>query len=54
MAGQAAAGSRAAARRLVISWSMTRKCGKVHDRVLRPLMTGDQPQAPPPLSTAPG
>ena len=22
---------------------------KVHDRVLRPLMAGDQPQAPPPL-----
>ena len=25
---------------------------KVHDRVLRPLMAGDQPQAPPPLRTA--
>ena len=25
---------------------------KVHDRVLRPLMAGDQPQAPPPLSDA--
>jgi hypothetical protein len=26
---------------------------KVHDRILRPLMAGDQPQAPPPLRTAP-
>jgi len=25
---------------------------KVHDRVLRPLMAGDQPQAPPPLRDA--
>jgi len=25
---------------------------KVHDRVLRPLMAGDQPQAPPPLRQA--
>ena len=25
---------------------------KVHDRVLRPLMAGDQPQAPPPLRAA--
>ena len=25
---------------------------KVHDRVLRPLMAGDQPQAPPPLREA--
>ena len=25
---------------------------KVHDRVLRPLMAGDQPQAPPPLRHA--
>lgn len=27
-------------------------CTKVHDRVLRPLMAGDQPQAPPPLRDA--
>ncbi len=27
-------------------------CTKVHDRVLRPLMAGDQPQAPPPLRAA--
>ena len=25
---------------------------KVHDRILRPLMAGDQPQAPPPLRQA--
>ena len=25
---------------------------KVHDRLLRPLMAGDQPQAPPPLRAA--
>lgn len=25
---------------------------KVHDRALRPLMTGDQPPAPPPLRAA--
>ena len=27
-------------------------CTKVHDRVLRPLMAADQPQAPPPLRAA--
>jgi hypothetical protein len=27
-------------------------CTKVHDRVLRPLMAGDQPHAPPPLRAA--
>ncbi|MGZ4618154.1 MAG: hypothetical protein ACXV3F_05395 [Frankiaceae bacterium] len=27
-------------------------CTKVHDRVLRPLLAGDQPQAPPPLRDA--
>jgi hypothetical protein len=28
-------------------------CTKLHDRVLRPLLAGDQPQAPPPLRDAP-
>ena len=27
-------------------------CTKVHDRILRPLMASDQPQAPPPIRQA--